>query len=762
MKGREKTTGFIRTKKQKGGTMAGKASMHARVINVKGRSFLEINGKRVLSPAYTYNAGRNNPKHPKQAVESGIRIIFINTTTKWWSDGRFETDALDRELNLFSDSPKDLALIVRFTITTPEDFAEKYPDELVRFAYVPDEQMSHEEYRGGLLKVLPKFASFASEKWRAAGCRYINRVIDFVEKHPQGHRVIGYMINTGETGEAILWGIQEGLYGDFSQPAIKAFRKWLKKKYGDDYGLQQAYDNKDLKIENVYPPSLETRANATFGELRDPEKDLLAIDYDRFQSNMVVDALIHWHSYARKRIGKDKLLGCFYGYCLWLSGMLNATPAQGHCGLARLLETPEIDFVTGITTYWKRGPGQPGQYMLPVASVALHNKIHWNEDDLRTHLVLSNKNVWATPEAGVPLNEAGSVNIYRRQFCRSLTDNSQTWYYDIVGGMYDSPGILNEFSKQCEIAEKLRDADMSSCAEVACIVSELTPFYHRQYHGTFHQHREIATDILCDRVTEGLYRTGVPVDWYLSSDLTRVDFSQYKVIYFFNLVVATNEERTAIESLKNNGRILIFLWSAGFLTETKASPHFSSQLTGIQMAQVLLRGPAKIKITDFTTPVTRELATIKTIGTELVYSPLLAIEDKNANVFGIYEWNGVPAAAYKCFTNWTSVYIGTSTTEFELLRGIFRYAGCTIRCEVGNVIMENQSVLGVHTRHPGPLVLRLPSECCGLEDLYSGNRFMKNNGFVHLGYAGKGETRIFLKLKEKMSLQKDTHKQRWN
>ena len=143
--------------------MAGEISKYGRIAIVRGRSFLEINGKRILSPAYTYNGGRNNPKHPRQAVESGIRTIFINATTKWWIDGNFNADTLNKELDLFSGSPQDLALIVRFTINTPEDFAEKYPDELFRFAYVPDEQMNHEEYKGGLMYVPPKFASFASE-----------------------------------------------------------------------------------------------------------------------------------------------------------------------------------------------------------------------------------------------------------------------------------------------------------------------------------------------------------------------------------------------------------------------------------------------------------------------------------------------------------------------------------------------------------------------------------------------------------------------
>ena len=144
--------------------------------------------------------------------------------------------------------------------------------------------------------------------------------------------------------------------------------------------------------------------------------------------------------------------------------------------------------------------------MLPTASVALHGKLHWNEDDLRTHVVLSNDNVWCTPASGVPLNEAGSVNVYRRQFARMLADGCQSWYFDIVGGMYDSPGIQEEFTRQCAIAGRLAGADMGSCAEVACVVSELTPLYHPSLHGNLHQRRPAVADLLCDRVTNDLGR----------------------------------------------------------------------------------------------------------------------------------------------------------------------------------------------------------------------------------------------------------------
>jgi hypothetical protein len=212
-------------------------------------------------------------------------------------------------------------------------------------------------------------------------------------------------------------------------------------------------------------------------------------------------------------------------------------------------------------------------------------------------------------------------------------------------------------------------------------------------------------------------------------------------------VVATAAERAAIERLKHGGRTLVFCWSAGFLGETIAGADLASTLTGIKMRPDTLRGPARIRITDFDTPVTRDLQTAGHLGTDMVYAPLLEVGDPAARVFGRYVWNDVPAAAFREYADWTSVYLGTSTSEPELLRGICRNAGCTIRCETGDVLLENRSVLGLHIRQAGPQVLRLPPGYAGLEDLYTGRRFLVTDGAVHIGHSpGKGETRLFRKL----------------
>jgi hypothetical protein len=192
----------------------------------------------------------------------------------------------------------------------------------------------------------------------------------------------------------------------------------------------------------------------------------------------------------------------------------------------------------------------------------------------------------------------------------------------------------------------------------------------------------------------------------------------------------------------------VFTWSPGFLTEEEAGAHWSSRMTGIEMGQKALRGPARVRVTDFSLPMTREMATSAYLGTDFVYSPLLRVDDEKAKLFGRYGWNDAPAAAIKGFSDWTSVVLGTCTAQHELLRGIFRQSGCTIRCETGDIVLENKSVLGLHFCHGGPVVLQLPAGCRGVRDLYSGNEFHVDQGRVHIGHVSKGETRIFRKLSE--------------
>jgi len=725
--------------------------MDARVVAADGHTVLALADQRVESLAYL--RFQPEPRYVRQMLDAGVRIFFIGGgVDRWPSEDRFDLSDLHRSLDVLHAEQTDLFVVVRFTISTPGWFPQRYPQEVLRFAHVPGEQQTFPEYvrsdKGGARGAL--HASYASGVWRAWGRRYVEAVVECVNAHGMADRVIGYMVNTGGTGEGLLWGVQEGLYGDFSAPGVAALRQWLTRRYGSDGSLRRAWGRDDVTLDTAEPPLPQQRRRASLGELRHPVADGWKIDYDRFQSDLMVDALLEWCGHARRLTGGKKLVGCFYGYTMWQTGMVNELPSHGHCALARMLDAPQIDFVSGITSYWNRGMGRPGSYMLPVGSVNLHGKLHWNEEDLRTHLLWSDdrhQRMIQNVGGSVPRAAQDAVWAYRRQLARRLVEPSQSWLFDMTGGWYDAPELLEEFTRQSQILERLSREDGGSCAEVACVVSERSAYYHRHYLSELYQERGQAQSLRCDLATEELYRAGVPLDWYLSSDLPTADLSRYRVVCFFNLVMATQAERAAVERLKADGRTLVFLWAPGYLSEADAGVALSMALTGIAFAPETLRGPGQVRITDFTTPMTRELTDAAHFGTQQVFEPLLVIDDTGATVFGQWVVNGAPAAAFKRFSGWTSVVLGTSTSHHRLMRAVFRDAGCGIRCESGDIVFENRSFFGLHACKGGPMVVRL-ADCEGLDDLYSGRRFMQQSGLIHLGSARRaGDTRLYRKLR---------------
>ena len=91
--------------------------------------------------------------------------------------------------------------------------------------------------------------------------------------------------------------------------------------------------------------------------LRDPALDRLAIDYELCLSDIVANCLLSWCSVVKQATGRKRITGAFSSYLMWQSGLVNALPTNGHLGLRRLLDSPEIDFLTGITSYDNREAG---------------------------------------------------------------------------------------------------------------------------------------------------------------------------------------------------------------------------------------------------------------------------------------------------------------------------------------------------------------------------------------------------------------------
>ena len=87
-----------------------------------------------------------------------------------------------------------------------------------------------------------------------------------------------------------------------------------------------------------------------------------------------------WKGQSRK-----KIVGAFYGY-LWCNFPNLSVVHSGHLGFAKVLRSPDVDFIASPYTYDNKQIGGPNNSQTLPESVALHGKLYFNEVDTETHL----------------------------------------------------------------------------------------------------------------------------------------------------------------------------------------------------------------------------------------------------------------------------------------------------------------------------------------------------------------------------------------
>jgi hypothetical protein len=701
------------------------------VVPHQGRTAIAVDGQVIPGMSYLsyfYSREKADEHVYQEMIDAGIRIFLCpwsfnrpNSACAWLESGDITFSMLDETLATLSKLSPDLWFVPRLYLDTPIWWAELHPEELVRYADDPNTAPKPFGPHGHLAQ-----ASMASKRWRTDIDEVLRRLLEHIEDGPYADRILGYCLNSGGTEEWIYWGAQQGRIGDYSQPATTAFRKWLKARYGNDKAFQQAWNTSET-LATATVPSQRFRRDTAY--LRIGSEHRPSVDFDTFLSDLTADTLLHFCHTVKQACKRPVLTGSFYGYLLWQTGLTNAVVANGHLALRKLLDSPDIDFITGITSYDNREPDGPGSFMLPVESVQAAGKLVFNEVDVRTHLTPGDRfdkfnasckgpdvlNIW-------PLADAQeSVAVYRREFAHHLIHGCAWWNFDMNGGWYSCPELREEFAIQSRIAQQALEWDMSSVAEIACVVSAQSPAYMR-FSRMHDVNTKAWTDLQCDRATAEIYKAGVPVDWYMMDDLDRVDFRRYKVIYFYNPFYLTPEQIAHINLLKGDNRHLIFVGLPGAITDDAFSLEQASELVGMKL-KMGNRRPGLID-GEYSHPIFRFARTSVTFGSDALLDTVLELNDPEARVFGTWHHNGKPAAAGKAFNDWLSYFFPVPINHAGIFYAIARYARCHVWTKKEAVLYVNRSLLALHTTtYPEPINLPEPMT---ITDLYSGKVLAKN------------------------------------
>lgn len=717
-----------------------KLSEHtARVGRHNGRTAIMIDGRPIPGIAYLGPIRGDEDKAPsslKESVDAGIRIVLVGGGGDWKGPGRWDFSGYLDVLRRAAKLHPNLWLVARLDMGAPEWWMKANPDECAR----------HADSQG------PEgMASMGSQKWIKDASEYLTAFVHAIESSPEGNRVIGYSLMCAHGGEWIYAGAGAGRLGDYSQPAVRYWRAWLQRKYGDQPWIAQAPI-----------PTERERKRSLPGMIRDPQRDARTIDFDICFSEMGADNLLAWCRAIKRETGGRRLVGAFYGYIMWQTGLVNSTATNGHLALRHVLDSPDLDFLTAFPSYDVREAGSAAPLLLPIESIQAAGKLVFNECDDRTHLTGGDVPIrfflqrdQRDPAHGPQLwsgmwncwgveNKQIAVDVLRREYAQNLIRGASWWWFDMQGGWYSCPEIIKDFRQEQKIAEQAIDWDMSSSSQVAGVVSGESPAYHSLTRMFDVDPQPALVDLNADMSTREMYKAGTPIDWWMTDDLVRPEMKQYRAFYFHNATMLDARQRKALEELKADGRALIFVGYPGIVSGGKLDVESASRACGIRLKLSDTRGAARFSVRDYDLVCMRETPAAVVFGSGVIVSPRLIVDDPDAKV--IANWpDGRPAAAMKKHDAWTAYYFPVPPNNAWMFRAIFRDAGCHIYTHniCRDIVYANKSLLAIHSNHYGQAV-ELPAPA-RVTDLFTGKVVLEKGDRINLGQAWQwtGGTHLF-------------------
>jgi len=638
----------------------------AEVKTERGAPRLFVNGKEIFP---LFAGSEDLLEFASDFAYAGIEVLhpLYNLSEGWLGPGKYDWKGFENLLSSLLIRHPRAFFLVRIGLFAPRWWCERYPQELVRYALPLDEQAGHWAVRS---------ASFASEQWRKDASDALRSFLRFVEHSPLKSRIIGYQIANGIFGEWHYFGAR--YLPDLSEP------------------MQRACG---------FVPDASLRLKTVFGLLRDPTQDKSVIEfYQRFHK-VCAETLLQFARIVKAETRGRVLCGAFYTYLLenlWIQ-------EGGHLAPELVLNSRDIDFIACPYTYqgdafdacgnWlgrARGVGGDGGYRVLLESLKRHGKLYFAEIDPSTSLEVQ-------PELmgnGGPGTETleGSRLVLRRDLVQMMTQGNGGWLFDLGQGWYAEKALLDEVRAFVNLGKERCRWNLSSVAQIAAVYDPHSFFVTAHWKavpgaGEY----DLFGDYFLNRQARAIHRIGAPVDFLDHADLTSEDAKRYRLLLMVNCFYLTDEETEKLKRLfEGSGATVVWFYASGFVAPEGLTLDRMEQLTGMKFK--VLREPGEMVI---------EAGGWK-FGVPGRYFPRFVVDDREAEILGVWADNRLPAFARKKLKGWTSVYVGTAPLPTELLRMLARYAGVNLWTDRPSVVYAAKDCAAVIVSEAGKLRISFP------------------------------------------------------
>jgi hypothetical protein len=695
--------GSASTRRTARGSIAMPELPQAKIERIGGVPTVVINGR--PSSMMTYMTYNPTPKYFRQVAEAGIRLYSFSAVCSGSAyslappveiaPGQYDYSQLDERLAMVVEADPQAYIFPRVYLMSPPWWDEQNPDELV--LQQTEDGSLQPLFETGPEKRVP---SWASDKWREHTAEALRAMVRHIEAGPFASHVIGYHLASGVTEEWMMWGGNDGLWADYSKPNQEKFRAWLRRKYGSDVArLRKAWAREGVDFDTAAIPSRAEREATSFLGLRDPRQEQAVIDFYNYNSDLVAATIAYFARVVKDETRGRALVGAFYGYVMQLSGsgdkrLQNA----GHLALTEAWDCPEVDFFTSPSHYSFRelDPGY-STFMSLTDSIKLHGKVWFDENDYRTFLTPGPLPQWGKRET---FEE--SAALQDRELGNVLSQGCGMWWFDMGGGWYDDPRMLEVIARLNKVGEEVVGLDRSGVDEIAVLVDPrslcaVAPGY------------ALMGPLFIEQLQE-LGHLGTPFGLYHLDDLPRLERVRRtaRLLIFLNVVAPTAKQREMIHRyLSGGGKTAVWIWAPGLVTEAGIDEKAMEELTGIRLNAAKRQGELVVSVGG------------RAYGTRQRGGPVCWAADEDAEVLGTLESNGRPGLVRKRVDGHTAIYSSAPCLPSWLLRDLARAAGVHLYLDEDAIVYANRSLLSVTAIRPGPHLIHLPAPRA-VQDLYVG------------------------------------------
>lgn len=700
----------------------------AKVVRVGGVLKIALNGE-VFDPL-AYRSYRPTPELVHDFAATGLRLANVTHTGMlctldvpyslfgevWTGLSEFNWEAFDAQMAMFEASAPGAYYNLALQLDTRDWYLAAHPECSSSYWNLV-EMAGHEPWREDTAASLQEFL-------RQIEARY-------------GDRVFAYSLLCGASTE---WYTNSQGKGRpearirYHPRKEEAFRRWT----GDPAA--------EL-------PSLQELYRTSHGDLRDPQADAAALRYWHFHHEIIGDTILYFLDKAQQVLQHRKLLGLFYGYLTQLDG--RRLLEEGHLGYERVWRSPNLDMLYAPAKYGapRQFDGASG-YLLTVDSLDLHGKLVFQEVDHTTHIARRTvENGRVIPGSDTKLPDAFSTrHVLRREFALTRAKRTALWWFDFLGGNYASDEMMAMVAEQVRVQDRLRDVPMHSVAQIAAFGDVGSMYYTAAT-------SPLAIDLLV-QPPDALARIGAPHDIYNLSDIDceGIPWEQYKLVVFLNALAMPRAIRDFIHRhVQAEGRHLLWVYGPNYIGEDGFTVEGIGEVTGMRVVPrteadscvvVPAAGLFERLAVDVRYGFSGDASSLggitnqQTVASSRV-SPLFALADPAAQVWGRYVDDGAPALASRQFADHTSWYSAVGNLPTALWREIARAAGVHIYHEGTDPLYLNSRLVGAHMQSGQDLELSLPIRSGQLEELFDGGRLPVTDGRCLLP-AEPGATKLYL------------------